>query len=210
MTPDDPTEITEHDPSLAEVVSMGCDESTGEVFLINELNGQSLQELIPKLGYLAERLDRITLVVYSPGGSDTAMMALADFISSLSTPVDLRAWGQCSSAAAVLFAVCAHRVVGPHTEAVFHAFSCSMDGEPLTGAFHRESLTRTQRYATDLATLFAERCPQLSFPTLVSIFMGDHREMRLYGAELVQMGLADHVIGSAGPLSPAQLELFEG
>lgn len=192
---------TEHAPTLGEVLGYDCDESTGEVYLVGDISMETLQHLLPKLSYLSERLEEITLVAYSPGGSDTAMLGLADYISHLETPVHLQAWGQCSSAATVLFAVCENRVVGPNTEAIFHAFHGESVGD-LTARFHRDALTRTITYAQRYATLIAARS-SLSYKLLKDIALDEAPEVRLYGVELVQAGLADQV---AHPFPPAQPE----
>lgn len=187
----DPVE-TEPEQSLSDTLSLEADENERSIFIFEPIEALVLKRLIPTLHHLDfESDDPITLHISSPGGTTQTMFALADAIQALESPVNLVVYGQLSSAGTVLFAVCAHRVVGRSAEALLHAFSFELEGNYCAHSLKQE-IAHLDRCALKWATLMAER-GSVEVPWLRRIALGEEDEVVLSPATLVMIGWADMV-----------------
>lgn len=96
--------------------------SRREIFLTEEVNAETSNELIKQLMYL-ERQDsgkEITLYINSPGGEVISGLAVYDLISLMKSPVRTVCTGTAASMAAILFLAGEKREMLPHTRLMIH------------------------------------------------------------------------------------------
>ncbi|MGN0599716.1 MAG: ClpP family protease [Oscillospiraceae bacterium] len=93
-----------------------------EIFLTEEVNAQTSNELIKQLMYL-ERQDsesEITIYINSPGGEVISGLAVYDYIGMMKAPVRTVCIGTAASMGAILFLAGAKRQMLPHTRLMIH------------------------------------------------------------------------------------------
>ncbi len=96
--------------------------SRREIFLTEEVNPETSNELIKQLMYL-ERQDagkEITLYINSPGGEVISGLAVYDLISLMKSPVRTVCTGTAASMGAILFLAGKKREMLPHTRLMIH------------------------------------------------------------------------------------------
>lgn len=208
----DETASKEGDITLQEVVLSQVDESERTIYFFECIEPELLQRLVPTLHFMAAQSDEpITLECGSPGGMDGPMFALADAIESLRAPVDIKAYGQLSSAATVLLSVCRHRLVGENCQVLLHAFTNQQAADNYSTARElADALASAGLAARRWARLLARRTKRSHLPyvELLALALGERPEVRLVGAEIVDAGLADGLLHvSAAHHQGQQLEL---
>ena len=93
-----------------------------ELYLTNEVNANTTNELIMQLRYL-DSIDPktpITLYVNSPGGEVTSGLALFDVIKTITAPVNTVCIGTAASMGAIIFLAGKKREMYPHTRLMIH------------------------------------------------------------------------------------------
>lgn len=93
-----------------------------EIFLTEEINAQTSNELIKQLMYL-ERQDsesEVTIYINSPGGEVISGLAVYDYIGMMKAPVITVCIGTAASMGAILFLAGAKRQMLPHTRLMIH------------------------------------------------------------------------------------------
>ena len=96
--------------------------SKREIFLTEEVNAATSNELLKQLMYL-ERQDcqkEITIYINSPGGEVISGLAVYDYISIMKTPVKTVCTGTAASMGAILFLAGKKREMLPHTRLMIH------------------------------------------------------------------------------------------
>ncbi len=92
-----------------------------EIFLVDEVNAATSNELIKQLMYLEKQSnDEITLYINSPGGDVTSGIAVYDYISLMHSPVKTVCIGTAASMGAILFLAGKERLMLPHTLLMIH------------------------------------------------------------------------------------------
>lgn len=179
--------------------SLTVDPARRKIYFFEGIEGVLIRELAPALHRLnhAAPDKPIWLHCASPGGNDQAMWTMADLIETIDAPVNLVVYGCLSSAATILFGVCAHRYVSPNTQVTLHAFRTS----PSVDSFSAHELAQylhdmeecVERWARCLAARTAREFPYFR---LVDIGRGRISEVNLRGMDIVLAGLADDLIPS--------------
>ena len=93
-----------------------------EIFLTEEVNAQTSNELIKQLMYL-ERQDsesEVTIYINSPGGEVISGLAVYDYIEMMKAPVRTVCIGTAASMGAILFLAGEKRQMLPHTRLMIH------------------------------------------------------------------------------------------
>lgn len=93
-----------------------------EIFLTEEINAQTSNELIKQLMYL-ERQDsesEVTIYINSPGGEVISGLAVYDYIGMMKAPVRTVCIGTAASMGAILFLAGTKRQMLPHTRLMIH------------------------------------------------------------------------------------------
>lgn len=93
-----------------------------EIFLTEEVNAQTSNELMKQLMYL-ERQDsesEVTIYINSPGGEVISGLAVYDYIGMMKAPVRTVCIGTAASMGAILFLAGAKRQMLPHTRLMIH------------------------------------------------------------------------------------------
>lgn len=93
-----------------------------EIFLVDEVNDISSNELIKQLLYLKRKDNtaQITLYINSPGGSVISGLAVYDCIRLMKSPVKTVCIGTAASMGAILFLAGDEREMLPHTRLMIH------------------------------------------------------------------------------------------
>ena len=92
-----------------------------EIFLVNEVNPVTSNELIKQLMYLEKQNnDEITLYINSPGGDVTSGIAVYDYINLMRSPVKTICIGTAASMGAILFLAGKERLMLPRTRIMIH------------------------------------------------------------------------------------------
>lgn len=134
--------------------------SRREIFLTEEVNPETSNELIKQLMYL-ERQDagkEITLYINSPGGEVISGLAVYDLISLMKSPVRTVCTGTAASMAAILFLAGKKREMLPHTRLMIH--DPSFGGGSIGGKKSHElrhELEKLDEVREALAKIIAEK-----------------------------------------------------
>lgn len=134
--------------------------SRREIFLTEEVNPETSNELIKQLMYL-ERQDsgkEITLYINSPGGEVISGLAVYDLISLMKSPVRTVCTGTAASMAAILFLAGKKREMLPHTRLMIH--DPSFGGGSIGGKKSHElrhELEKLDEVRAALAKIIAEK-----------------------------------------------------
>lgn len=92
-----------------------------EIFLVDEVNAATANELIKQLMYLEKQSnDEITLYINSPGGDVASGVAVYDYISVMRAPVRTVCIGTAASMGAILFLAGNKRLMLPRTRIMIH------------------------------------------------------------------------------------------
>ena len=134
--------------------------SRREIFLTEEVNAETSNELIKQLMYL-ERQDsgkEITLYINSPGGEVISGLAVYDLISLMKSPVRTVCTGTAASMGAILFLAGKKREMLPHTRLMIHdpSFSGSSIGRKKSHELRHE-LEKLDEVREALAKIIAEK-----------------------------------------------------
>lgn len=134
--------------------------SRREIFLTEEVNAETSNELIKQLMYL-ERQDsgkEITLYINSPGGEVISGLAVYDLISLMKSPVRTVCTGTAASMGAILFLAGKKREMLPHTRLMIH--DPSFGGSSIGGKKSHElrhELEKLDEVREALAKIIAEK-----------------------------------------------------
>lgn len=134
--------------------------SRREIFLTEEVNPETSNELIKQLMYL-ERQDsgkEITLYINSPGGEVISGLAVYDLISLMKSPVRTVCTGTAASMGAILFLAGEKREMLPHTRLMIH--DPSFGGGSIGGKKSHElrhELEKLDEVREALAKIIAEK-----------------------------------------------------
>lgn len=134
--------------------------SRREIFLTEEVNAETSNELIKQLMYL-ERQDsgkEINLYINSPGGEVISGLAVYDLISLMKSPVRAVCTGTAASMAAILFLAGEKREMLPHTRLMIHdpSFSGGSIGGKKSHELRHE-LEKLDEVREALAKIVAEK-----------------------------------------------------
>ena len=134
--------------------------SRREIFLTEEVNAETSNELIKQLMYL-ERQDsgkEITLYINSPGGEVISGLAVYDLISLMKSPVRTVCTGTAASMGAILFLAGKKREMLPHTRLMIHdpSFSGGSIGGKKSHELRHE-LEKLDEVREALAKIIAEK-----------------------------------------------------
>lgn len=134
--------------------------SRREIFLTEEVNAETSNELIKQLMYL-ERQDsgkEITLYINSPGGEVISGLAVYDLISLMKSPVRTVCTGTAASMGAILFLAGEKREMLPHTRLMIHdpSFGVGSIGGKKSHELRHE-LEKLDEVRAALAKIIAEK-----------------------------------------------------
>lgn len=134
--------------------------SRREIFLTEEVNAETSNELIKQLMYL-ERQDsgkEITLYINSPGGEVISGLAVYDLISLMKSPVRTVCTGTAASMGAILFLAGEKREMLPHTRLMIHdpSFGSGSIGGKKSHELRHE-LEKLDEVRAALAKIIAEK-----------------------------------------------------
>jgi ATP-dependent Clp protease protease subunit len=162
------------------------------IFLTEEVNSETTNELLKKLMYLehSETTDEITLFINSPGGDVSSGLAVYDYINIMTKPVNTVCTGTAASMGAILFLAGKKRSMLPNTRVMIH--DPSFSGGNLAGKKPHEiqhDLDKLNESRKKLAGIIAEKTGK-SIDEIYEIT----KEDSFYNAdEAIDFGLATEI-----------------
>lgn len=110
-----------------ELLEWEMDVETGTIIMVDEIDEHDTGRLIKEIMYITKmnpELERLKIILDSPGGSVHAMFGMIDYIQSLDKPVDIEIRGIAMSAAAVLLtSATGKRTISKRSSLMFHEIS---------------------------------------------------------------------------------------
>lgn len=167
--------------------------SKREIFLTEEVNAATSNELLKQLMYLEgqDTTQEITLYINSPGGEVISGLAVYDFISLMKSPVRTVCTGTAASMGAILFLAGKKREMLPHTRLMIHdpSFSGGSIGGKKSHEIRHE-LEKLDEVRTALAEIIAEKTGK-SIEEIYDVTSDD----TFYSAkEAIEFGLATGIM----------------
>lgn len=164
-----------------------------EIFLVDEVNPVSSNELLKQLMYLEneDSSREITLYINSPGGEVISGLAVYDYIQLMNAPVRTVCIGTAASMGAILFLAGKNREMLPHTRLMIHDPSYShrdIGGRKPHEIQHELDKLNETREA--LAGIIAEKTGK----TIEEIYEVTAEDTYYSAAEAVEFGLATKTI----------------
>ncbi len=167
--------------------------SKREIFLTEEVNAATSNELLKQLMYLEgqDTTQEITIYINSPGGEVISGLAVYDFISIMRSPVRTVCTGTAASMGAILFLAGKKREMLPHTRLMIHdpSFSGGSIGGKKSHEIRHE-LEKLDEVRTALAEIIAEKTGR-SIEEIYDVTSDD----TFYSAkEAIEFGLATGIM----------------
>lgn len=167
--------------------------SKREIFLTEEVNAATSNELLKQLMYLEgqDTTQEITIYINSPGGEVISGLAVYDFISLMRSPVRTVCTGTAASMGAILFLAGQKREMLPHTRLMIHdpSFSGGSIGGKKSHEIRHE-LEKLDEVRTALAEIIAEKTGR-SIEEIYDVTSDD----TFYSAkEAIEFGLATGIM----------------
>ncbi len=164
-----------------------------EIFLVEEVDSRTCNELIKQLMFLEAEDDEkeITIYINSPGGEVVSGLAVYDYMTLMKAPVRTVCIGTCASMAAILFLAGDRRQMLPHTRVMIHDPSYSnanMSGRKSHEIQHELDKLNEVRETT--AGIIAEKTGK----TLEEIYAVTADDTYYNAREAVDFGLATEIL----------------
>lgn len=130
-----------------------------EIFLTEEVNADTSNELLKQLMYLERQSnEEVTIYINSPGGDVISGLAVYDYIGIMKSPVRTVCTGTAASMGAILFLAGEKREMLPHTRVMIH--DPSFGGGSMAGKKPHElshALDKLYEVRKALAEIIAEK-----------------------------------------------------
>lgn len=164
-----------------------------EIFLVDEVNAESSNDLLKQLMYLEKEdcTQEITLYINSPGGEVISGLAVYDYISIMKAPVRTVCIGTAASMGAILFLAGRKREMLPHTRIMIH--DPSFGHHDISGCKPHEiqnELDKLNKTKQNLATIIAEKTGK----SMEEIYKVTAEDTYYSAAQAIEFGLATGII----------------
>lgn len=164
-----------------------------EIFLVDEVNAESSNNLLKQLMYLEKEdcTQEITLYINSPGGEVISGLAVYDYISIMKAPVRTVCIGTAASMGAILFLAGRKREMLPHTRIMIH--DPSFGHHDISGRKPHEiqnELDKLNKTKQNLATIIAEKTGK----SMEEIYKVTAEDTYYSAAQAIEFGLATGII----------------
>lgn len=164
-----------------------------EIFLVDDVNAESSNELLKQLMYLEKEdcTKEITLYINSPGGEVTSGLAVYDYISIMKAPVKTVCIGTAASMGAILFLAGKKREMLSHTRIMIH--DPSYGHRDISGRKPHEiqhELDKLNETRQNLAKIIAEKTGK----SIEEIYEVTADDTYYNAAEAIEFGLATGII----------------
>lgn len=167
--------------------------ATRKIFLTEEVNAKTSNELIKQLMYLESQdsESEVTIYINSPGGEVISGLAVYDYIGMMKAPVRTVCIGTAASMGAILFLAGEKRQMLPHTRLMIHdpSYSHNDIGGRKSHEIQQE-LDKLNETREALAQIIAEKTSR-SIDEIYKVTAND----TFYSAkEAVDFGLATEIL----------------
>lgn len=164
-----------------------------EIFLVDEVNAESSNDLLKQLMYLEKEdcTQEITLYINSPGGEVISGLAVYDYISIMKAPIRTVCIGTAASMGAILFLAGRKREMLPHTRIMIH--DPSFGHHDISGRKPHEiqnELDKLNKTKQNLATIIAEKTGK----SMEEIYKVTAEDTYYSAAQAIEFGLATGII----------------
>ena len=162
------------------------------VFLLGEINSQTVNAILIQLMYLVDSSDEpINIYINSGGGEVTSGLVLYDFIQSIKSPVNMYCTGMAASMAAVLLAGGQpdRRFILPHSKVMIHEplISNGVGGSASSIKNISDSIIETRNIVNGILTKHTGK-------TKKEIDDATHYDNYMNSTESVSFGICDKVV----------------
>ena len=164
-----------------------------EIFLTDEVNPETTNELMKQLMYLERQDDKaeITLYINSPGGEVTSGLAVYDYLTMMRAPIRTVTIGTAASMGAILFLAGDRRQMLPHTRIMIHDPSygnANMSGKKPHEIQHElDQLNKTRE---TIASIISEKTGR----SLEEVYAVTADDTYYNAEEAVEFGLATEIL----------------
>lgn len=163
-----------------------------EVFLVDEVNDRTSNELIKQLMYLERSApgEEITLYINSPGGVVQSGLAVYDYIMLMKSPVKTVCIGDAASMGAILFLAGEKREMLPHTRIMIHdpSYSSFNVGGKKPHEIQRE-VDKLNKVREITAAIIAERTGK----PLETVYRATAEDSFFSAEEAIEFGIATDI-----------------
>lgn len=164
-----------------------------EIFLVDDVNAESSNELLKQLMYLEKEdcTKEITLYINSPGGEVISGLAVYDYISIMKAPVRTVCIGTAASMGAILFLAGKKREMLSHTRIMIH--DPSYGHRDISGRKPHEiqhELDKLNETRQNLAEIIAEKTGK----SIEEIYKVTADDTYYNATEAIEFGLATGII----------------
>ena len=166
-----------------------------EIFLTDEVNAGTMNELIKQLMYLEMQDDEaeITIYISSPGGEVTCGLGIFDYMTMMKAPIRTVSIGTAASMGAILFLAGDKRQMLPHTRIMIHDPSYSyanMSGKKSHEIQHElDKLNETREI---IAKIISEKTGK----SMEEVYAVTAEDTWFNASEAVEFGLATEIINA--------------
>ena len=168
-----------------------------EIFLVDEVDPHSSNELLKQLMYLEREDDtkEIKLYINSPGGEVISGLAVYDYISLMKAPVTTVCIGTAASMGAILFLAGQKRQMLPHTRLMIHdpSFARAEFGGRKSHEIQHE-LDKLNETRESLARIISEKTGK----TIEEVYAVTADDTYYSAEEAIEFGLATEIIKKGG------------
>jgi ATP-dependent protease ClpP protease subunit len=162
------------------------------ILAVGAITYETLSTLIPGIIALDQKAPKsgFRIRLTSPGGETAPALAIYDTLMLCKSRVTIEAFGECSSAAAVILQAADRRWVSKSTSMLIHDSSAEMNPGEMSHRNLTEAGKELQRLNRTLYSIFASRTGR----PIEDIQKWCENETRLSAIQIVEFGLADWVI----------------
>jgi len=137
-------------------IYLSCEEDNEDIDYRTVLQFQKNLNILNKSGSLST----IDIYLNSPGGNFTDGIAIYDMIINSDSPVNIIAYGQCSSVASIIFQAAKKRIMSNNCEFMIHDLQISIDSDAKSIKNYLDQVKLNYELMMDI---FSERCSESEY-----------------------------------------------
>ena len=163
-----------------------------EIFLTDEVNDQTMPEMIKRFMYL-DRVDpgkEITVYISSPGGEVTSGLVFYDVMRMAKSPVKTVCIGTAASMGSILFLAGDKRCMTRHARLMIHDPSVVMGSQPSKALAVQDTLESIMKTRETLARIISERTGK----PLRTVYSKTKGDTYFDADEAIDFGLATEIL----------------
>ncbi len=165
---------------------------SGNFLFMTGVTDESCQQAMHFISYHNMKqspLEKLTIIINSPGGSLTACFALMDMMRTSTIPVDTLVLGQVCSCGILITMAGRNRVMSENATAMSHTYSWGASGK------HGDlvNVRKAQDMSDELIRRHYKKCTKKSDAYIRKHILPDHGDIWLSPEECVKHGIVDEI-----------------